>query len=1109
MPNYLTKRINNNIKQINHLIKIIFIIAVYSSCFLSGTLYSITTSATFERITKKDGLSQSTVTNIIQDRKGFMWFGTYDGMNKYDGYTFKTYRHIENDNSSLSDNGAAYLYEDNKGFIWVTNNANEGICKFNPETEKFIRYKHNPDDSTSISSNTVYHIMQDSRNNIWISTNNALNLLIENKIGDKITESFKRFDISSIEGRLTKIHENRNGKLLLFANYVYYFDRESNTIKRASKIIEPANATYAIISISEDKAGNLWLGTIDSGIIKLVYDKQTQSYKQAVLNKSIATLNGRNYVLIDYKNRIWIATNKNGLFQYSEKEDRLINFSNDKTDLNSISDNSIISLFIDRSGILWIGTYSQGLCKYDLFKKQFYHFKSIPGNNNTLGGNVISSIHSTTPGELWIGLDKGGGVNRLIFRNNKDPKVTHYKYSSTDNNTIGDNNTLCLVQRKNGEVWLGSASNSLSKIVPEKTGTNESPIIKRYLQGSWTFSIYEDSQGTIWGGTWGGGLWKYKDKTNTFVYFRNDPDDSTSLCDNIIWAIAEDNTGNLWIGGHGKGLSILPAKEKDKLNPKFINFKHEEENDESLSSNTINVFCQDHTGTMWIGTAGGLNKVVKKDNNLTKNKLSFISYHIKDGLPAEGIIGIIEDNNGNLWLSTSNGLSKFNVSELSFTNYTESDGLQSNEFWHNSYFKDQNGRIYFGGNNGLNAFYPDSIKPNPFIPDIVITDIKLFNKSVEIGEEIDGDVIISKSINETSKIVLSYKNNMLSLEFAALHYTGSENSKYAYKMEGFDKEWIKTSADRRFATYSNLPAGKYTFKVKASNCDGVWNEEGTLLKIIITPPFWKTIWSRLSTILLIITVTYTIYRIRVRSIVAYGRRFKELADALEKSNEELKQFAHIIAHDLKVPLRGVNQLAEWISDDYSDVLDKKGKTNLKLLKKRTKFMNDIIQALLDYSKIGKAKSKIEHIDFNNLLENVIHSISPPPNVKIIIENKLPKYRGDSTLLSQIFENLISNAIKYTDKSVVIIKINCTDENNKWKFSISDNGPGIEEKYFDKIFQMFETLDHKKTYRSTGIGLTIAKKIVEAEEGKIWIESEIGKGTIFYFTLPKSKNMEKI
>jgi signal transduction histidine kinase/ligand-binding sensor domain-containing protein len=1106
MPSYLNKRINNNIKEINHLIKINFIVAVYSSCFLNGTIYSKTTSATFERITIKDGLSQSTVNYIIQDKKGFMWFATFDGINKYDGYNFKVYKNIHNDSTSLSNNGTIYLYEDNEGYIWVVNNGNVGLNRFDPETEKFIRYMHNPDDSTSISSNEVYHVTQDRSGHIWICTSNALNLVVEKKVGDKKTISFKRFYNTSKTTAFTMAYENRNGKLLLFADYLYYFDRESNKIHKSNTFLSYCDK----ISITEDRDGNLYLGTTEHGIVKLVYDNKTKSYKRAPAGKINVTPNNRNYVIVDNKGHIWIASDSKGLYQYDKKEDRLNHFTNNETDLNSISDNSIYSLLIDRSGILWIGTFSQGLCKYNLYKKQFLHFKSIPGNKNTLSGNVISSIHSRKPGELWIGVDLGGGVNRFIFRNNKDPRVIHYKHDPKDNNTIAGNNVLCLVQRKNGEVWVGSAGTPLSKIIPEKSGTNELPIIKKFdiikkfNTGAWTFSIHEDSEETIWGGTWDAGLWRYNDKIDKFIYFSNNPDNPSSICDNIIWAITEDNCGNIWIGGHGKGLSILPAKEKNKLNPEFINYKHAEKDPQSLSDNLINVFCQDRTGTMWIGTAGGLNKVIRKDNDFSNidkdNELEFYSYHTSDGLPSEGITGIVEDNNGNLWLSTTNGISRFNPSEGSFINYDESDGLQSNEFWHNAYFKDQNGRIYFGGNNGLNAFYPDSIKLNPFLPQVVFTDIKILNKSVGIGEKINGDVIISKSISETSQIVFSYKNNILSLEFAALHYAQPDKNRYAYKMEGFDKEWNYVG-NKRDATYTNLHPGTYIFRVKGSNNDGVWNEEGASLKIIITPPFWRTAWFRLILILLIILTAYGVHLNRVKHIVEYGR---ELEKKVAEKTKDLEAFAYIASHDLKEPLRGIHQLAGWLSEDYYDKLDKEGKENLEMLKERTLSMDNMIQGILEYSRVGRTEGKREKIDLNKLLKEVIDMLAPPDNIKIIVENKLPLYTADSTRLTELFENLLSNAIKYSGKPKGIIKVDCAEEKSEWKFSISDNGHGIEKKYWDKIFKIFQTLESDSKYKSTGIGLTIAKKIVDLYKGEIWVESEMGKGTTFYFTLPKQR-----
>lgn len=543
------------------IISLTFPISFYFSLFLSNTAYPQAQQEVFERITTKDGLSHSTVNRIIQDKKGFMWFATYGGICRYDGYTFKVYSHIADDKNSLSNSTSIFLYEDRDGYIWIVNQANEGLDKFDPANESFIHYKNDPKDTTSISSNDVYNVTQDKSGNIWLCTKNALNLVVNEKKGDKTFTLFKRFyNVSTVS--FSKAYEDRNGRLLLFADYLYYLDRKTNKIHRTIQLPDNPNIVY----LCEDKSGNLWLGTSKNGIKKLVYNKQTQNYEYSKVDKINVTPNNRNCVFIDDQDRIWIGTDNKGLFLYDTKEDRLLNFLNDKTDLTSISDNTIYSLLVDRSGVLWIGTFSQGLCKLNLYQKEFLHFKSISGDNNSLSGNTISSIHNTAPGELWIGVDLDGGVNRFIFDHDQVRRVMHYTHNPNDNNTIGDNSILCLVQRKNGDVWEGSANGFISRIIPEKPGSHEPPIIKTYSV-SWTFSIYEDRQGTLWGGTWGLGLWRYDDKTDKFTIYSNDPSNPSSLCDNIIWAISEDNSGNIWIGGHSEGLSILPAKEKNKASP--------------------------------------------------------------------------------------------------------------------------------------------------------------------------------------------------------------------------------------------------------------------------------------------------------------------------------------------------------------------------------------------------------------------------------------------------------------------------------------------------------------------------------------------------------------
>ena len=1100
---------------------LLFTILMFHCC---GLVYPQIINDTFERISTKDGLSQSTVNYIIQDSKGFMWFATYAGINKYDGYNFKTFIHNEDDSASLTNNDINFLFEDHKGSIWIVPESKKGLERFDPETEKFTLYTHNPEDSTSISSNEVLSVSMDKSGNTWICTANALNLVIREKINDKTVIRFKRFYNTTNTVPFKMAYENSHGQLLLCAEHLYYINRENNEIIQTNVDLIQTN----ISSISEDKKGNLWIGTLHEGLIKLVYNKETESYSRTDPGKANVSPGTRNYIVIDHKDRVWIATESQGLYLYDEKEDRLTHFLKNENDLNSISDNTLRCLCIDNSGILWIGTFSQGLCKYDLNRKQFYHIKSIPRDNNSLGGNVISSIHSTTPNEIWVGVDLSGGVSRLIFKDDHKPQVINYKLDQNKSSML--NSVLCLAQRENGDVWVGSASNTISIIQPEIPFANQKPVIQSINHNGWPFAIFEDRDNTIWVGSWGSGLARYN-SMDQVDYFTNDPQNPESICENIIWAIAEDYNGNIWIGGHGEGLSILPVHNKNDQEPKFINFKHEEGIDLSLSNNTINVFYQDVSGTMWIGTNRGLNKVIRQDNNFqnieTESELVFHSYKTKDGLPSDGIIGIVEDNKGNLWLSTGDGISKFNIQNETFSNYNESDGLQSNEFRHNSYFKDQNGKMYFGGFNGINTFYPDSIKLNPFPPKIVFTDFKLFYRSVQIGKPINDDVILSKSINNTSEINLSYKNNVFSIEFAALQYTQPEKNEYAYTMEGFDKEWVRTSADFRFASYTNLPAGKYTFRVKASNDDGIWNEEGASMAIIIHPPFWQTPWFRIISLICIGLlifgfIEYRTYGIKKqrqkleqqvkertkdlqtanRELGAQKRQLQKNTMALKKSNEELEQFAYVASHDLQEPLRMVSSYVSLLAKRNEDHMDSDSKEFVAYAQDGTKRMQILIQDLLNYSRVTTQAKPFEPIETEQILKTVLTNLSViiSDTKSKIIHSKLPTVQADHVQLERLFQNLIGNAIKY-NQNTPEIHISAENNNGKWLFAIKDNGIGIDPQFQDRIFGIFKRLHGREEYSGTGIGLAICKKIVERHGGKIWVESEgENKGSTFYFTI---------
>ncbi len=853
-----------------------------------GIAYSQASNVAFDKITIKDGLSQSTVNYIIQDRHGFMWFATYGGLNKYDGYSFTVYQYDESDTTSLGNNNSELLFEDRDGFIWVVNNGNAGLERLDPETGKFLRIRHDPNDPNSISSNTVNSITQDSEGNIWVSADNTLNLVVPESEERGANFGFQRFTHPP-EYQFTRVFEDSKGNLLLLGSSLMYFDRKTKTTTRAFAL--PASR---VISFSEDKNGDIIVGTFAQGVFKLDWDEHSSSYQLGDNSRINPVPNNRSSVIIDDFGMIWIGTETRGLFRYNPETDEMVSFLPDRLDPNAISDANVFSLKIDRSGVLWVGTYSQGLNKADLYRKEFAHFRSSPGKSNSMSGNTISGLSSNSAKELWVGTRDGEGVNRFVFNENMEPSVYHYLDNPRDPNNILDISCLSLLQRRSGEVWIGSQG-YLTKLLPEPAGSRREPQVTRYQKGEWTFSLFEDSRGALWGGTWDGGLWRYNDKTEEFVNYMHNPNDPNSLCDNIVWSIGEDKHGNLWVGGHSKGLSIMPRSERDKPNPQFVNFVYSRDDENSLSNNTINSIYCDPSGTMWLATGRGLNKMVDKNNvleNFNKSsKLEFEKFLMQDGLPADGLLGVVEDKEGNLWISTTNGISKFNVADTTFTSYFDSDGLQSNEFKENAYFINPEGRIFFGGANGFNAFYPQGIKANPFLPEVVFTDLQILNRSVSPGQEINGEVVLSKPIHMTSSISLSHKNNVVVLDFAALHYAKPESNQYAYYLENFDEDWV--FSENRTATYTNLNPGTYTFWVKATNNDGVWNEEASSLIIEVRPPWWATIWFRLLIVVVVIGLVFLFISYKTKQLKENQRtlelKVKEATDKVSAQNSKLTQ----------------------------------------------------------------------------------------------------------------------------------------------------------------------------------------------------------------------------
>lgn len=832
----------------------------------------------FRHLTISDGLSQVCVNSIIQDKEGFIWIATHDGLNKYDGYTFKVYKPDARNKHSIFNNIIKVVYEDKDGSIWVGTGGG-GLCKFDKKTEEFTTYLNNPKDKSSISSNDVFSIFEDSKGRFWVGTfGGGLNLF------DKKTGKFNHFisnpsQPSSIGGNAIRVivedHHNNiwigiDGAGLDLYNektndFSHYRHNEKNTNSISNDIV---------MTILVDKDNTLWIGTYDGGLNK--FSPSTTTFEQFHHNSSDPNSLPCETIWSSYKysdSTLMFGTRGAGLCLYNKKTKHFTSYNYNQLDKYSISDEKILCIMKDRTGLMWFGTENNGINIYDKQSSCFELYKNEPNNGNSISNNNVMAMKQQGS-TLWLGT-RGGGLNSL---NLKTGIIKHYQ--TTRLSKYDFNQIISLDFAPNGKLWLGSDGNGIFLFNPQNGETEnfryEVSSTSNQLSNNSITSIIQTNDSIIWISTWGGGLNKFNFKKNVFT---NVPIGSSNV-KNVGWCMYKDKTGILWVGTNGNGLMRFNPNTFEKT---F--YTNERNNPSTLSNNVIQFIMESSNGTMWIGTGGGgLNKFDKQTQK-------FITYNQKDGLPNDIVLGIIEDERKNLWLSTANGISKFNPITTEFVNFYEENGLQGNSFNERSCFKDNEGKIYFGGPKGLTSFYPKNISNNSFSPPVVINDFKIFNNSVRVNTLVNDAIVLTKPIYLTDTIVLSYKQSVFSFEFAALDFVSPFKNKYQYKMEGFDENWINADANQRFATYTNLPGGQFVFKVRASNSEGIWNNKGASLHIIIIPPYYKTLWFYILLTVFIGFIVYRYIQIREKQIIKKREHIElgERATLLLIESEKLKE----------------------------------------------------------------------------------------------------------------------------------------------------------------------------------------------------------------------------
>jgi signal transduction histidine kinase/ligand-binding sensor domain-containing protein/CheY-like chemotaxis protein len=1086
----------------------------------------------FKRISTQDGLSNSWVRCIYHDERGYIWFGTSDGLSRFDGYDFKIYRPESAKKDLIGDVNVNDINIRNKDELWVCtdlgiyiynykfdslifnpvfqrqsvqsvlidsdNNTwfgtNHGLFRMVPGKEDLDQYIHKVDDNTSLSSNFVNTVFQDSESNLWIGNRNGLNFM------KKGANSFIN----------------------------YYKTDKPNSL--------PGNY---IASICEDAYKHIWIGTQHNGLAMAEKDRNGIYNFKKILDGHILNL------LVDYQNNIWVGKDGDGgldvISQSALTHKPVIkHYCNNPSDPKSLSDNSICYIYEDRLKDIWIGTLSEGVNYYSKREKKFNMVDKRGDEKKSIGNNHVNAFFEEE-NFLWIGTE--GGLDRY---NKKTGTYTHFRSESEDPGSLGGDAVYAIFKDSRGNLWVGAWSGGLNlfnyhtekfkRFLPDENNPGS-------ISNSNVYSICEDKKGFLWIGTLGGGLCRFDYKTGSFNNYAHDVNDLNSLSNNSINHVIVTSDGKLFASNY---TSLI---EYNYANGTFVNYPYVVDSSETDGKHIIGIF-EDSKKNIWIATNVGLELFDKSQHTFTPYKCSW--------LPARTVQGIIEDSGGNLWISTTNGLSKLlkgiDLPENpEFLNYTINDGLSGNEFIKRAAYKNSKGVMFFGSSKGFTYFHPDSIFSNEVAPHMVLSEFKLLFSSEHEKNKYKSSF---KNINAIERLDLSYKNSNFVISFAALNFLHPEKNRYQYKLEGYDDDWID-AGNQRSVAYTNIQPGRYTFYVKGSNNDGVWCKEPKKIQLIIHPPWWKTLVFRIALILAFFAVLYSIYRIRIsilkRQNAILEKKVKDRTNELTEmntlleerqeeitiQNDELEQhrnnlenlveertaelvaakikaeesdrlkssFMANMSHEIRTPMNAIYGFSGLLDDENIKKEDKS--RYIEIINENCESLLVLIDDILDISRI-----EVDHLIFTNeqyVVDDVLNSIerffrhNNEKNINIEFVNKKNRDKlmlyNDKVRFRQVVTNLLNNAYKFTDTGDIKFGYEKIKENIR--FFVSDTGIGIDSAETEKIFDSFYKIENRedKIYRGTGLGLAICRKLVEMMGGEIWVESVVGKGSVFNFTLP--------
>ena len=1039
----------------------------------------------FECLTLDQGLSQSTVQAIVQDHDGFMWFGTIDGLNKFDGYNFTVYQNQPGDSNSIADNWITSLCLGKDSSLWI-GTLSRGLCRYDSHTDQFLNYRFDP---------SLFDSPARQR------------LLAE------LPFTFSYLNYYTIKA----IFEDHAGSLWLgtFGGGLYRFDKRTNEFIHYPFVFEKQNdLAYNIMAISEtihDGIGTLWIGTYGGGLVKFT-DVEGFSFFRHDPANSKSLVNDRIIAICpdtSCGNRfLWVGTFGGGLDKFDMTMGEFTHYQNGPKNPNSLSSNQVMSILKDCCDELWIGTFDAGLNRFEINNNQFSRYQHDPTNINSLGSNEVLSLYEDHSGILWIGTNFGYGINKFNRRKNK---FAHYFHDPRDANSLSENVVFSLFEDRNGFLWIGTFQTGINRFDRDKNeiiNFRHDPKNRSSISDNHVRALFEDTRGRLWIGTFSGGLNYFDRHNNKFIHYKHNPNDSTSISANQVRSIYEDEFGNLWIAAFGGGLDKF-----DRAKRQFTHYKFDPNDSTSLSDNQVYFITGDGKGSLWVATFGGgfckfdlrtgkfiryqsyssdRNSVCddriltiyidRADTNLIwlgsfgkgfdkfdQRSQTFTHFTEQDGLANGVVYSILPDDHGNLWLSTNKGISKFDPHTNTFVNYDLLDGLQSNEFNAGAYYRSRRtGEMFFGGVNGFNIFDPDQIQISSEVPPVVITSFKIFDEEMchQLGPTFQG-----------KEIVLSHRENFFSFEFSVLDYTDVSKHQYAYKLEGLDNDWIQCGS-RRYVNYTNLDPGNYIFRVKGANCDGIWNEAGTFIKLKIKPRFYQTKYWHPTVVGTLIVLIILFFTARTKLKI---RRSLELERIRNQEKERVQKTIAADFHDeLGQKLTKISLFSEIVktrllntSPGDIDYINKISRAAKELSSSTRDFiwtlnpmqnsLHDVVLYLKDF---GDELFDKTGIDFRVAgITSQLESISLPM-----------EWRRHLIL---IFKEAMHNVIKHSECSGLTFHVSVNE--NKFELSLSDDGIGCLNGKF-----------------SGGQGLTNMKHRAELIGGNLDIIFDEGNGTTIRF-----------